>query len=262
MTAWPPVPDYLTMPRQYELIFLAVVSLFAAFGLGWAILRWRRSGDRLPAAALAGGTACAILEPLVDILGQCWHPRGQMIEAFELMGRPIPLWVVVGYGMAFGLYTIFTMEVLERKGPQALWSTWIGGILFMGIFDVLAVTTKVYVYYGAQPLRFLDLPLWWEPVNGLLPVTAAVILASCRQWLTGRRILLVIPMLLMVDAAVYAAAALPAYIVLKSDVPEFVLQAAGVVTLVNAAFMVFAAAKFAEFMRVGTSNRAGALEPV
>lgn len=252
MTSWPAVPDHLKMPHQWEIVFLIAVALFAALGIAWGAAKWRRTGDLMPFALLAGGAACCIVEPLVDALGQCWYPRGQLLEVFELMGYPIPLFAVVGYMMAFGGYTLFTVEVLERKGPQVLWATWVGGIVFMMMFEIFAVTTKSYVYYGEQPLRILDFPAWWDFVNSLVPVTAALVVTVCRQWLTGWRILLVIPMLPMIDAAANAAAALPTWVVLKSDVPEFVMQGAGVLTCVIAALLVWVAVKFTGFSQERT----------
>jgi hypothetical protein len=242
------------MPHQWEMVFLIAVSLVALFGIGWAVVKWRRSGDALPFAVLAGGTACCIAEPLVDALGQCWYPRGQILQAFELMGYPIPWFSVVGYMMAFGAYTLFTMEILERKGPQALWGTWIGGIAFMMMFEFFAVTTKSYVYYGVQPLRILDFPVWWDFVNSLVTVTAAVVLAASRQWLTGWRMLLVIPLLPIIDAAANAAPALPTWVVLKSDVPVFVMQAAGVLTCIIAACLVWVQVKIAGFIHERPTN--------
>ncbi|QZT58572.1 MULTISPECIES: hypothetical protein [Mycolicibacterium] len=236
------------MPHHWEIVFFIAVSAVAAIAIGWAFLNWRRTGDKLPFAVLAGGAACSLAEPVVITLGQCWYPTGQLMPAFTLMGNSIPLFAVVGYTMAFGAYTVFTIELLKRKGPKVLWRAYFGAILFTGMFEIFAVTTKSYVYYGEQPLRILDFPLWWGFVNALVPILAAVILTACRPWLTGWRLLFVIPALPTIDVAAYAPSLLT-WLVLKSDVPTVVMQLAGIITCALAVMVVYVAVEFASSIR-------------
>jgi hypothetical protein len=226
----PPAPDSLVMPHVWETTFMVLVGVPAIIAILWALREWRRTGDPLYVWVLAGGTACAVLEPLVDVLGLCWYPRGAQFDAFELMGRPIPLFPVIGYTMWAGGGAIVAMEVLKRKGPQGLWWVWIGGTAFTSMFEFFAVHTKTYVYYGSQPLRLFDWPTWWGPVNSLTIITIAVVFTALRPLLRGWRALMVIALMPALDGAANGAAAWPAYTTNWSDVPWLVSQASGLAT--------------------------------
>ena len=43
---------------------------------------------------MLGGLTTTLVEPLLDIIGLAWHPMHGQNTAFELIGRPIPVWVV------------------------------------------------------------------------------------------------------------------------------------------------------------------------
>ena len=233
----PPVPDQMVMPHLWENVFLALVGIPALVALGWALRSWRRTGDPLYLVVLVGGTLCSLLEPLVDILGQCWYPRGAQFEVFELMGRPIPLFAVIGYTMMFGGYTLLTLEILKRKSPRSLWWVWLGGIFFTAIFEFFATHTGSYAYYGDQPLRIFSWPSWWGPVNSLVAMVCAVFITVLRPHLRGWRVLVVAVLIPVFDGAVNAAAAWPVYTTNWSDVPPIARQLSGVATFAISALL-------------------------
>src|SRR5258708_1052770 len=49
--------------------------------------------DSLPLLCMVGGALCILMEPVVDILGQCWFPRVNQWVGLEVFGRPIPLFM-------------------------------------------------------------------------------------------------------------------------------------------------------------------------
>ncbi|MHB8695171.1 MAG: hypothetical protein ACYDHH_28395 [Solirubrobacteraceae bacterium] len=251
----PPVPSQLRMPHGWETVFLVAVTVFSAVALAWAVRRWRTDRDPVPLVMLLAGTCCAVLEPLVDVLGLCWYPRGQLIQAFQLMGRPIPLYVIFGYTMEFGGATIVALELLRRRGPSALWQFWAWNMVFMMAFELFAVHTKTYVYYGPQPLRILDWPIWWAPVNGLVAVGSAVAIHALRP--RGRAVLAIVPLVLMVDAGVNGAAGWPVYTALWSDMSQAVRQACGLATCGLAAFGVWLATRLAAHIPAGAQEPDG-----
>jgi hypothetical protein len=244
----PPVPDSLMMPTGWETVFMVMVGVPALVAILWALRAWRHTGDPLYVWVLAGGTTCALLEPLVDVLGLCWYPKGAQFEVFDLMGRPIPLFAVIGYTMWTGGFTIVATEVLKRKGPRALWWVWLGGGLFTSIFEFYAVHTKTYVYYGAQPLRLFDWPSWWAPVNGLTVISCAVVLTALRPHLRGWRILLVVPLMTALDGAANGGAAWPVYTTNWSHVPWATSQASGLATFALSAMLVWLLITFSATM--------------
>jgi hypothetical protein len=251
MTNGPIAPTDMLMPHTWENVFLVLVLIPAVGVFGWAVRNWRRTGDVLPFGVFAGGFACALLEPLVDVLGACWYPRGQQFQVFELMGRPIPLFAVVGYAMMFGGFTVVVMEVLKRRGARSLWYVWWSGIAFTAMFEFFAINTGSYTYYGQAPLRLFGWPTWWGPVNSLVAVAAAVLLLALRPLLRGWHVLLAVPLLTMVDGGVNGAAAWPVYTVYWSDVPPIVSHLAGLVTWALAALGVWLTALLADRLPLG-----------
>jgi len=242
----PLVPTGLSMPHVWENTFLAMVALPAFIAVVWAARVWRRSGDPFYFVILVGGTVCALLEPLVDLLGLCWYPRGAQLQIFELMGRPIPLFAVIGYTMMFGGFTILAIEILRRRGPRSLWWVWIAAVPFMAIFELFAVYTGSYVYYGTQPLRLFGWPTWWGPVNGLVVITLAVVLTALHPHVRGWRTLLVIPIMPALDAAANAAAAWLVYTTNWSNVSWAVTQVSGLATYAMSAMLVWLLVRVAE----------------
>lgn len=169
------------------------------------------------------------------------------------MGRPIPLFAVVGYAMAFGGCTIIAMEVLRRKGPQALWGTWATTILFLAAFEFFAIRTESYVYYGDQPLRLFGWPTWWGPLNGLVVISSAVVITVARPYLRGWRVLTVVPLVPAMDTG----AAWPVWTTNWSDVPWPVRELAGVLTFAISALLVGLLIAFAK--QLGLSPGPGVL---
>lgn len=245
MTYPPAPPLYLSMPHRWEAVFLVLVGVPTLIGAVWALHRWFTKRDALPLVILLGGLACSILEPLVDVLGLCWYPRGQLVEAYELMGRPIPLFVPVGYTMLQGAFTLLTLQVFRQRGPKSLWVLWIGALLFTVPFEFYAVHTGSYIYYGHQPLRVFGYPLWWAPVNAAVVIALAVAVIAGQSLWRGGRMLGFIPMAVAIDAGINAALAWPVYTVLWSDVPSYVTHAAGVLTYLLATGAVGLLIKFA-----------------
>lgn len=234
MLASLPAPPDLAMPQGWERLYTAACLLALVGMTANAVRRWRADRDQLPLLLMAGGALCVFLEPLVDVLGLCWYPRGSQYEIFELMDRPIPFLVLPGYMFFMGGLTVIALHTLESQGPRGFLPLFPKMILLELPFEILAVQTGVYVYYGQQPLQIIDFPVWWLFVNTMVPIVAAVLIAPARRWLTGAAGLIVIPLLPAVDAGVNAAFAWPTWTVLNSEVPMAVTQLAGLATCVLA----------------------------
>ena len=235
-----PQPPAGAMPRGWQVVYTVLLALPLVGLAGWCLRQWRRERDPVPLLCLAGGAVCVLFEPIVDILGLCWYPRSGQWKLFETLGRPIPVGVLFGYMWAFGGLTAVAATVLRRKGPAALWKLY---PVFIGIsipFELMANHSGYYLYYGHQPLRILDWPAWWGPVNFAVPIVAAVMLARVRPVLTGPRLLLAALFLPMADGAVNGATAWPVWSALNAPgLPAVVVQAAGLLTVLLAVFLVW-----------------------
>jgi hypothetical protein len=210
----------------YTLVLVVAMFLLGAFAIRLAV----REHDPLPIALLVGGALCTVLEPMVDVLGRCWYPQYGQVHLFETFSRPIPVYVLFGYTWFMGGLTIVAYRLLQTKGPGALLRLYPLLILVEAPFELLAVHTQVYVYYGSQPLSLWAWPVWWGFVNTAVPILAAVLFWTFREELRGWRLALVVPALIMVDAGVNAAAGWPVWTVLHASSPASVRQIAGLAT--------------------------------
>jgi hypothetical protein len=226
----PTPPLALRMPHGWEQLYTAACVLAFVVMAANAVRLWRKGRDPLPLVLIGAGAVCVLIEPMVDVLGACWYPRGSGLQLFELMDRPIPFLVLPGYTFFMGGLTVIALHVLQGQGPRGLLRLYPFMILLELPFEIVANHSGVYTYYGQQPLRIASFPIWWLFVNTMVPVVAAALLRALRPMLTGAAVLLVLPLLPMVDAGVNAAFAWPTWTVLSSDVPGAVTQLAGLTT--------------------------------
>ena len=99
-------------------------------------------------------------------------------------------------------------------------------------FELIANHTGYYVYYGNQPLRILEWPAWWGPVNFAVPIVAAIMIDRFRKHLPGPRMLALAFLLPMADGGVNGATAWPVWSALNSPgLPTAIVQAAGLLTV-------------------------------
>jgi hypothetical protein len=225
-----PVPPPGTMPHGWEVAFtLACVVMLAIFG-AVAVRIWRVERDPVPLLLLGGGALATVWEPVVDVLGLCWYPRQGQIKLFETLGRPIPLLVLFGYAWFVGGVSILTYRRALSHGVRSLIPFYAVVMVFTPPFELVAVHSGVYHYYGAQPLRVAGYPLWWDFVNSAMPVAVAVTVATLRPHLTGWRIVAVLALVPMVDGAVNAAVSWPVWSALNGGLQIPAGQLTGLAT--------------------------------
>jgi hypothetical protein len=223
-------PFGLRMPSGWQEVFtVALVVPFVGLG-ALAVATARRLHSPLPLVMLLAGACCTVLEPIVDVLGKCWYPAIGQNHLFTTFGRPMPLWVLFGYAWFMGGLTLVTFLVIEARGVRALLRLYPVLILIEAPFELFAVHTHVYVYYGAQPLDLWAWPVWWGFVNTAIPILSAVLITSLRTELRGSRALLVLAIIPMIDGGVNAGTAWPVWTVLHSSVPTWERQGAGLLT--------------------------------
>ncbi|MGH9036197.1 MAG: hypothetical protein ACRD0O_10560 [Acidimicrobiia bacterium] len=198
---------------------------------------WRREKEPLGLVLIVGAALAAILEPMLDILGMAFHPRNQPI-LFETYGYPMPLWVLPLYTFYMSAFTMLVWRALERGGgPRTLWK-FFGGLCFFDlVMETIGLSFDVWVYYGYQPLRIFQFPLWWAPCNAGGPVLAGIILYALRHKLPGWRsaaLVVLPPISFMVS---YAIVAWPTWAVLNTRLPAVVTWWGGAATLILGAAM-------------------------
>ncbi|WP_133067004.1 hypothetical protein [Mycolicibacterium sphagni] len=196
-------------------IAVAVVSVLAVIAVS---LAWRRTRSSVYPLIMLGGLACVFNEPIVDLLGLCWHPRTGQWRLFETFGRPIPVWAALGYMLVFGIMSAVLFGLLSRgAGYRRLWA----GVVVFWLVDLAVelplLRQGIYIYYGDQPLRVGGFPLTWLLINGLGGLLIAVGIARLPGLFGGRRRWLIVPFMPAMQLLA-ASIAIPAFSVLNADV--------------------------------------------
>lgn len=247
-TAWDPTFRLPTPPidavanTTVDFWATLIYSSLSLIALVYGLYYWRRRGSPVIVLMLIGGALCSAVEPFVNIVGAVWHPVVNQVAAFEIMGRPMPWFLVTGYIFYFGAlgtlsYVAFAKGVSTRQ--FWLWATVPMGVDIL--MEELMLYWDLYYYYGEQPLILISkLPLWWVPCNSLGALLSVCLLVKAAPVLRGWRQLL-IPLLIPVcDAVAYAAISLPAWIVVNTEVPWWLNQLGGVATCLLALLVLYA----------------------
>jgi len=219
----------------------AIFYSLLAFGVFlYSLNRWRTSGRPVMIILLVSGGLTVLVEPYLDLIGACWHPRFGQTVVFQFLGRPIPCWMISAYFAYFGGMGSLNCLVFSRGVTSKTIRLWfLIPMLFDVIIEEVMLHEKLYIYYGAQPLILVGkLPLWWVPCNSLgefIGVSLAVIAAPL---LRGWRLLFLLLVFPLGDATGYALAALPSVIAINAPAPYWIDQFAGVLTFLLACLAV------------------------
>lgn len=211
----------------------AFFAVLAGLAFLYGLKHWRDTGRPVLLLILAGGGMCTLAEPLVDLMGACWHPNiGQPI-AFEFMGRHMPWWIVAVYFAYWGAQGGLLCSQLQ-KGLTMKAMRWLVLIPILGdvLIEELALPTGLYIYDGLQPLILLNsLPFWWVPCNSIGLLLAISLVHLCAPHLKGFKLLLIPLLLPMGQLMGYVAVGLPSFVVINTaGLPNWIVQAGGVAT--------------------------------
>ena len=203
----------------------------AIMALLFALKNWRDSNSPIMLFIFLGGTVTSLMEPYVDILGGCFHPIIGQHTAYELMGRPIPWWVVASYAAYFGglgmvVYHFFTKGITMRS----VFILFCVPVAVDILIEELMMLANLYYYYGQQPLILHKFPAWWGPCNAMGVYILVTVLALLKQHLHGWKLLL-IPLTFPVADAIGYTVGLPSMVVVHTtNVSSFVSALAGFAT--------------------------------
>lgn len=240
----PPLEMAAASIQLQATVILGVLAITALLH-GLRVLLTKR--DPIFLLVVIGGGACILIEPIVDIMGGCWHPVHGQWTLFSAMGRPMPYWLFAAYFVYFGGQTALIMRYIDRGlAPKLVWSMWAFAIVSDIILEEVLMRFQVYAYYGNQPLILNKFPIWWAPVNSLAVLLGALLIHRFRLWLTGIRSLLIVPAVVSISAAVNGATAWPTWFAINSDLGVVGTQLAGLATVALSASGVWAFSKNVE----------------
>ncbi|MEO9329064.1 hypothetical protein [Gordonia aurantiaca] len=218
-----PVPPYdLSAPSGLSWTFTVACLVISAVAIGYGAWLTRR-GEILGLIMLAGGLLTAPFETLADYVGLLWFASDNALVTIELMGRHIPLYVVVGYSFFFGLLSFIDYRAIALGMPRKYF---LGSIATAFFFDwalqSTGATFDLYEYYGVDPFLVLGAPIWWFVTDAVSTVVIAFVLYSLRHRMVGLGRLLPLITIPLVYAGWNGAACFPIFIAKNSNFDEAV----------------------------------------
>lgn len=222
----------------FTMVYVAMAAVVFLYGLKF----WYDKKNPIIIIMMVGGLTTVLVEPLLDIMGLAWHPMHEQNTAFELMGRPIPVWVVAIYLMYFGgLGALNYMAFRKGVTMKAVWIWFSAPMLLDIVAEEIMMAFGLYIYYGNQPLILIQhFPLWWAPCNSMGEFVGIALLALMGDSLRGWKLLLIPILMPIMDGVGYMLVGLPPIIAMNTEgVSNLVIQLSGVATYLLTGLFVY-----------------------
>lgn len=233
--ALPPLD--MPMPQDWQLSLTIVFGVFAATSWAYAIWLSLRTRDAVPLFILLGGGLAVLAEAPIDILGMCyWAEHGQW-TVYESFGRRIPVIALFAYTTFYGGVVAMTVQQFRSGiGYASIWKWSLVWMVMEFLWEPVPIHFGVWTYYGAQPFRLFDFPLWWPPVNTVGAYGAAFLIYKLLPYAKGAGLLLLIPGVIAGDLMGNAAVAWPIWSALNSTAGYALTVSAGALTIALCGF--------------------------
>jgi hypothetical protein len=224
-------------PAVVALVATIVPAVCLLALLAYAFRERRRSGPML-VALLAGGTLCAVNEPIIDVLGKVYLRERDGVIAFHELGRAVPLWALFFTGLFWGgqVYLFYRL-IRSDPTPKRYWQVYGGVFLSAIVLELPSTAFGLYDYFGNQPFNPTGYPLWWIFVYQSGICVAALI---CRRpdLFAGRRIVLAVIAVPTGELGFMMFSGAPIFLALQSGAGLWVTTLAAVASACIAGFAV------------------------
>jgi hypothetical protein len=230
-------PVQLVMPHDGQIIYTAIWGVVVLALAVYAGVELARRRSPLLFVMLLAGAVSYFNEPIDDTLGLVWHPRPGMWQALNTFS-PVPVWGVFVYMALFGGIPYLMFRAFQRGVTRTQVWTWIGVFWLADLaVEIPAINSGMYQYYGHPPLKVAGLPLYWFAINIGAPIVTAVILLVARDLLKGWRMLLLLPVPMVLDAACSVGMGWPIFSALHAQASMPVKYLAALASLAMAVTM-------------------------
>jgi hypothetical protein len=227
----PPVAEHVRS-ATWEYLFFASQVLAALGTLTYATVASRRGKSLIPLMCVVGGALTIFLEPLIDSHLQVWWPIHHQPDVLNIWGRNVPMMIVFTVTFYFGLNTAMRYRWMQKNGPQSrLWTLYAIEVGCALLLEPPAIQLHLWHYYGEHGLRIFGYPIWWPFVGGACCMAAGTLIFLLAPYLTGIRVLLVPPILVMGVAAAYWGAGWPMFTVLNAEPSTWIVYIASFVSI-------------------------------
>ncbi|MFI6367675.1 hypothetical protein ACIBG0_33555 [Nocardia sp. NPDC050630] len=178
----------------------------------------RRERTWLWITLVPAGAICFFMESVGDWLGATWYPPNSPLVIGEVLGRPMPFYLVLTYAAYFPLGFWACYQVL-KKGPSTARTVglWIAGGLVNCAVEITFTQTGAHVYYGDNPVRIFGLPLYSIIQNGAFPIMGGAVLLYAKKYLRGRRQLWLLAIYPLGFVGFAVIATWPMYVALNAE---------------------------------------------
>ena len=237
MDHFPTPPSYLEMPHTAQIVYTIIWAVVVAGFIGYAVVEIARRRGPLLAVLLIGGAVAYFNEPIDDVLGLVWHPRPNMWVALDTFS-PVPLWGVFVYMALFGGIPYLMYRAFQRGVTAKQVWIWVGVFWIADIaVEIPAINSGMYTYYGEPPFKVFGLPLYWFAINIGGPIETAVLLLVFCSLFTGWRMLLLVPIPMVLDAAGSVGIGWPIFSALHAEASMPVKYLTAILTIAFAVVM-------------------------
>jgi hypothetical protein len=175
----------LTMPQPVGDVALLLIASAVVFFFGWAIVRYRATGGVF-LLMLVAALASSGMEGWAEFMAMNYHPEIGGHIAYEGVGMPVPIHIVLSYALYFGAPSYFIMLAIQRgKSTRWWWQLFAINCIGVGLADIVALQLDAWIYYGPQPFVLFKLPLWVMFCNAATIFAFSVVVHVCLIRLTG-----------------------------------------------------------------------------
>lgn len=217
-------------------------TTIAIIGFMYALYHWKKHNSAVPLLIVLGGGLTVLCEPFVNLVGGCWHPVLGQDVVFQILGRPIPWWIVAVYFAYFGAQGV-AMYLMMKKGitRRAIALAFMIPMIADIIIEETILPTGLYIYVGNQPLILGDwLPLWWICCNSIGVFVGVTMIVLLERYLVGAKKLVILIIPSIGDMVGYGAVGLPSWVAVnQQEISYWAMQACGVATFVLTGMVVY-----------------------
>ncbi|MDN2495463.1 hypothetical protein FHY52_01865 [Nocardia nova] len=217
VTLYPVPPLDLSAPSGSSWVFTVACVIFGAAAIGYGAWLARR-GEVMGLAMLVGGLLTCTFEPLADYIGLLWFAHDNVAITVNLVGRHIPLYVVLGYMFYFGLLAYIDYRALVLgAGKKYFLGSFAVAFVLDWVLQAVGANLGLYSYFGNDPFRVFGAPLWWFAIDSTATILIAFVMFQLRDRMVGWGRALPVVMVLPLYAGWNAAVGMPIFTAKNSN---------------------------------------------
>ena len=231
--AVPTPPLGMVLPPVAQTVALWLNAIMVVVAIGYLLWQTKRRGDLVPIYVAIGAIVAILYEPLADHLVLVFFPPEGQVTSIEAYGRRIPLYLHLSYLWYLAPFAIGFLD-WAKKGitARAWWTTWAVIWVLATAFEEVFIKYGLWVYYGEQPFRLIELPLWIPFTFVCFVFAIAAGVDGIVKFIPRRHHWLIVPAVPMLITGSHTAVSLPAAMALNSTQDPAVLYIAGTASIV------------------------------